>query len=76
MKTLILKRDMMGKSAKVSAQNTYETTFGQWVAEVDGEEMDHACDLLCEGITDCSCENLHAQADQDDDGKEYRIKSV
>lgn len=75
MKTLVIKNDIHGTRAEVNARTTYETDFGQWVAEVDGSEMRGACLKLCP-MQDCVCEGLRGEADQDDDGKEYRILSI
>ena len=74
MKTLVIKNDIHGTRAEVNVKTTYETDFGQWVAEVDGTEVRRACLELCP-MEDCSCEDLRGEADQDDDGKEYRILS-
>lgn len=76
MKTLRVRNDVHGRSTEVEARDTYETTLGQWVAEVNGSEFRRACVELCEGEKNCRCEDMHGQANQDDDGKEYRIKSV
>ncbi len=73
MKTLKVKDNIHGRITKVNANKTYQTKSGEWVAEVDREEFDHACYDLCHGINDCTCEDLHVEADQDDDGKEYSI---
>ena len=73
MKTLIIKDNTHGRSTKVNAQTTTQTKSGKWVAEVDETEFDHACTDLCQGIKECSCDDLHVEADQDDDGKEYSI---
>ena len=75
MKTLIVKENIHGRKTEVTAQKTYQTESGKWVAEVDGSEYRRACVDLCSGINDCTCEDLHIEADQDDDGKEYRILS-
>jgi len=75
MKTLIVKENILGRKTEVTAQRTYQTDFGDWIAEVDGTEIRRACFELCSGIEDCGCENLHIEADQDDDGKEYRMLS-
>jgi len=74
MKTLIM-RNARGRTRKVNAESTYQTSSGKWMAEVEGTEFRQACDYLCKGIKDCSCEDLHVQTDQDDDGKEYRVVS-
>lgn len=75
MKTLIVKENIHGRKTEVNAQTTYQTAFGNWIAEVDGTEIRRACLELCSGIKDCSCDNLHIEADQDDDGKEYTLAS-
>ena len=75
MKTLIVKDNIHGRRTEVNAKTTYQTDFGKWIAEVDGTEIRRACFDLCDGIKDCTCEDLHIEADQDDDGKEYRILS-
>ena len=73
MKTLIIKDNTHGRITKVNARSTSQTKSGKWIAEVDKTQFDRACYDLCQGIKDCSCENLHVEADQDDDGKEYNI---
>lgn len=75
MKTLKIKNDMTGMSTEVNANKTYEKTVTQWVAEVDEAEFRRACDIYCSGIEGCSCDDMHGQADLDDDGKDYRIMS-
>jgi len=75
MKALIVKENVHGRKTEVTAKTTYQTDFGNWVAEVDGAEIRRACLELCSGINDCSCEDLHIEADQDDDGKEYSMLS-
>lgn len=75
MKTLIVKENIHGRKTEVNAKTTYQTDFGKWVAEVEGSEMRRACLDLCSGIDDCTCENLHVEADLDDDGNEYTILS-
>ena len=64
-----------GRQTKVNAKTTYQTTSGEWVAELDGTKFHQACSYVCQGIRDCACENLEVQADLDDDGKEYRVLS-
>ncbi|MCK9293588.1 MAG: hypothetical protein M0P70_00765 [Desulfobulbaceae bacterium] len=76
MKTLIITHDIYGTRAEVNARTTYETDFGEWIAEVDATEIRSACDELCRGIKNCSCETVHGAAAQDDDGKEYRILTI
>lgn len=73
MKTMIVKDNIHGRSTKVTAQKTYQTDYGEWIAEVEGKEFRRACFVLCDGIEDCTCDDLHVEADQDDDGKEYII---
>ena len=77
MKKLIIKNDeVLGRKTAVDAKNTYMTRSGKWVAEVEGSDLEKACDDLCNGIDNCSCENMHGEADQDDDGKEYRLERI
>jgi hypothetical protein len=73
MKTMTVREVSRGRKTKVSAKATYQTASGEWVAEVDGMEFSQACSYVCQGIRDCSCENLQIQTDLDDDGKEYRV---
>lgn len=74
MKRLIVKNDdVLGRKTEVNAKKTYKTNSGKWAAEVDGSELREACLVLCSGIKNCSCENMHGEADQDDDGKKYRL---
>lgn len=73
MKTLIVEEKNHGRRAEVMAKTTYETDPGKWTAEVDETEFRHACRDLCGGIENCRCADLHVEADQDDDGKEYTI---
>ena len=77
MKRLIVKNDdVLGRKTEVNAQKTYMTRSGKWVAEVNDSELDEACVVLCEGINNYSCENMHGEADQDDEGKEYRLEHI
>ena len=73
MKTLTVKENTRGRKVKVTAQKTYQTRSGKWVAEVDGTEFRDACSDVCSGIKNCTCENLHVEADMDDDGTEYTV---
>ena len=73
MKTLTVREGSGGRKINVIADMTYQNASGEWVAEVEGTEFLHACSVLCNGISDCKWENLHVQADQDDDGKEYKV---
>ena len=75
MKTLIARENIQGRKTEIIAQTTYPTNSGKWIAEVDGTEFRRACLDLCHGIKDCTCGDLHIEADQDDDGKEYSILS-
>jgi len=75
MKTLIVKENTHGRQTKINAKNTYQTEEGNWVAEVDEEEMKNACYALYRGLKDCTIKDLHVEADKDDDGKEYIISS-
>ena len=76
MKTLIIKNANEGQRTEIIAQKVYEESVGHWVAEVDGTEYNRACDIFCRDIEGCKCEDMHGQADIDDDGKEYRIKNT
>jgi hypothetical protein len=73
MKRLIVRENSQGRTTEVTAKSTYEKGIGNWVAEVDESEISRACDYLCRGIEDCSCEDLHVEADLDDDGREYSV---
>ena len=75
MKTMTVREVSRGRKTKVKAKTTYRTASGEWIAEVDGTEFLQACSYVCQGVSDCVCENLEVQADQDDDGKEYRVLS-
>lgn len=75
MKTLIVEERTNGRRAGLNAQATHQTDAGKWIAEVDGTEFRRACLEVCYGIDDCRCEDLRVEADQDDDGKEYRVLS-
>jgi hypothetical protein len=75
MKTLIVKDNSHDRSTEVTARTTYQTDSGKWIAEVDETEIRRAYLELCRGIKDCTCDDLHVEADQDDDGKEYRMLS-
>ncbi len=75
MKTMTVREGSRGRTTKVNAKTTYQTASGEWVVEVDGAEFRQACSDVCQGISDCVCENLHVQADLDDDGKEYKVLS-
>jgi hypothetical protein len=77
MKKLLIKKDeILGKRAEVNAKKIYETLSGQWIAEVDKSELEHACVELCCGVDNCSCTNMSGEAALDDDGKEYRLVGV
>ena len=73
MKTLKVKENIHGRTTKVNARKTYQKRSGEWIAEVDESEFNEACYDLCHGIENCSCGDLHVEADQDDDGTEYSI---
>ena len=75
MKTMTVREVSHGRKTKVIAKAIYQTTSGEWVAEVDGTEFNQACSSVCQGVRDCVCENLQIQADVDDDGKEYKVLS-
>ncbi len=73
MKTMTVREDSCGRKVKVNAKTTYRADSGEWVAVVDETEFRQACSYVCQNIKDCVWGNLHVQADQDDDGKEYRV---
>jgi hypothetical protein len=75
MKTMTVREVSRGRKTKVTAQTTYQTTTGEWVAVVDRAEFREACSYVCQGINNCAIEKLQIQADEDDDGKEYRVLS-
>jgi hypothetical protein len=75
MKTLTVKENSQGRTATVNARTTYQTKSGEWIAEVDEKEFSEACFDVCQDIKGCRCENLHVEADQDDDGKKYSIST-
>lgn len=75
MKTLIVKDNTHDRATQVQAKRTYQTKSGKWVAEVDQGEFDQARNDLCQDIKDCTLDNLHVEADVDDDGTEYTISS-
>lgn len=75
MKTLTVREDSRGRKTKVTAKKTYQTHSGDWVAIVDKAEYRQACSYVCQGVKNCVWENLHVQADLDDDGKEYKVLS-
>jgi hypothetical protein len=75
MKTMTVRERSHGRKTKINARATYRSVSGEWVAEVDGSEFRQACSYVCQGIRDCVCENLHVQADLDDDGTAYRVLS-
>jgi hypothetical protein len=73
MKTMTVRECSRGRKIKVNAKKTYRTSSGEWVAVVDATEFRQACSYVCQDIRDCAWENLHVQADLDDDGKEYKV---
>lgn len=75
MKTMTVRERSHGRKTKVNAKSTYRSASGEWIAEVDGSEFRQACSYVCHGVRDCACDNLHVQADLDDDGTEYRVLS-
>lgn len=75
MKTMIVREDSRGRKTYVKAQKTYRTDSGEWVVEIDGKEFRRACSYVCKGVKNCVWEDLHVQADLDDDGKEYKVLS-
>ena len=75
MKTMTVRELSHGRKTTVNAHSTYQTSSGDWVAVVDKTEFNQACSYVCHGVADCVFQNLQIQADQDDDGKEYRVLS-
>ncbi len=73
MKTMTIREKSSGKKTKINAKKTYRAASGEWVAVVDGTEFSQACSYVCQGVKNCIWENLHVQADLDDDGKNYKI---
>ena len=73
MKTLTVRDNIHGRHAEISAKTTYQAASGEWIAEVDDQEMRRACYELYRGVKECRIENIHIEAAQDDDGKEYTI---
>jgi len=73
MKTLRVRDNIHGRHTEINAQNTYQAASGEWIAEVDDKEMSRACLDLYRGLRECNLEDLHIEAAQDDDGKEYTI---
>ena len=75
MKTMTVRESSRGRKTTIKARKTYQKPSGEWVAEVDGSEFRQACSDVCQGVSNCVCENLLVQADLDDDGKEYKVLS-
>lgn len=75
MKTMTVRELSHGRKTTVNAQSTYQSSSGEWVAVVNRAEFTLACSYVCQGVVDCAYKNLQIQADQDDDGKEYRVLS-
>lgn len=75
MKRMIVRENVHGRITSVNAKTTYQTDSGKWVAEIGGTDINHACEELCRGIENCTCDNLRVEADVDDDGKEYSLVS-
>jgi len=73
MKTMIVREDSRGRNTRITARKTYQSFSGKWIAEVNRNEFRNACNYVCQGVKDCVWENLHIYADQDDDGKEYKV---
>jgi hypothetical protein len=73
MKTLTVRDNIHGRHTEISAKNTYQSASGDWIAEVDDKEMRRACYELYRGVKECRIENMHIEAAQDDDGKEYTL---
>ncbi|SDO94665.1 Tripartite ATP-independent transporter, DctM component [Desulforhopalus singaporensis] len=75
MKKMTVRELSHGRKTTLTAQKTYQDGFGEWVAEVDRGEYCKACSYVCQGVENCVWEKLQVQADQDDDGKVYRVLS-
>ena len=75
MKTMRVRDNIQGKTTKVKARKTYQTKSGKWIAEVDEAEFNEACLDVCRNVKGCKCDNLHVEADLDDDGKVYRVST-
>jgi len=73
MKTLTVRDNIHGRHTEITAKTTYQTTSGERIAKVDDKEMRRVCDELCRGLKECRLEDLHIEAAQDDDAKEYTI---
>ena len=73
MKTLTVRDNIHGRHTEISAKTTYQAASGEWIAEVDDKEMNRACYELYRGLRECKLEDMHIEAAQDDDGKEYTI---
>ena len=73
MKTLTVRDNIHGRHTEISAKTTYQAASGEWIAEVDDKEMRRACYELYRGVKECRIEDMHIEAAQDDDGKEYTI---
>jgi hypothetical protein len=73
MKTLTVKDNIHGRRTEINANTTYQTASGDWIAEVNDKEMHRACYELYRGVKECRLEDMHIEAAQDDDGKEYTI---
>ncbi|MDX1775246.1 MAG: hypothetical protein R3297_01555 [Desulfobulbales bacterium] len=73
MKTLTVRDKVHGRHTKINAKNTYQAASGEWIAEVDDQEMHRACYELYRGVKECNLEDMRIEAAQDDDGKEYTV---
>lgn len=73
MKTMTVRECSLGKKITINAKKTYRDASGEWVAVVDKTEFHEACAHVCRGVKDCVWDNLQVEADQDDDGKGYRV---
>lgn len=75
MKTMIVREDSLGRNTRISVKRTYRSASGEWVAVVDAKEYRKACRYVCQDVENCIWDKLHVYADQDDDGKEYRVST-
>jgi len=76
MKTMTIRETSRGRKTTVNAKKTYQNASGEWVVEMDKAEYRRACSFVCQGVKNCTWQNLDIQADLDDDGKEYKVVTM